>query len=575
VEVVSLHSASPGQTSFLLVFSDATAAYVELETATGQPSRVEHVALECGGPGHGPKGVAVEAAMWLETSCTLLLLTGAATGVDSAAGVHVFRCQFPMGATAVASVHDAALSRGPPLTLSVDPRDDASSGQPRRGGAGGGLMGYLLGHRQPEVADGRRLTTQLSMPVAQLAASPDERLVLVVFADGAVTLLGLGAQPLTVLSERFLLQPLPSPAGTPATAAATGDGGSHVNGSGGGSGGGEHHAPALTPHRLTSAHFLSPTLLAAATADGRIDLVALTVAVSSTAAAVSVAPASHLADALPPPLGPCCVAASHLAAPAPAGPGAAPRCRLVVLRAVDAWTSQLFYMTSMTPHEALACKLREGLYEEARALAGRIGADPDVVNRERCLRLLRQRRRRGGRNGVAAAADGTADDQSSDAARAAVVEALQAVRCDEWVLEAASSFVDDDVSLARTVLEEGLARSAAAAAAVDDKVAPLVGRKAPARDIAAALTPAELLVLSRRRHVMRTLKVLSLMDTVVAEALQGASDADHTAQVLVRPLFSTSCGSLLLPVCLRQCVPSPSVPNTCRRRTTTGTWTWR
>jgi hypothetical protein len=52
---------------------------------------------------------------------------------------------------------------------------------------------------------------------------------------------------------------------------------------------------------------------------------------------------------------------------------------LIALRRIDAWTTQLFTMTPVTPLRALDIKIEDGLFSSARALALRMGWDLDLV----------------------------------------------------------------------------------------------------------------------------------------------------------------------------------------------------
>ena len=65
--------------------------------------------------------------------------------------------------------------------------------------------------------------------------------------------------------------------------------------------------------------------------------------------------------------------------------------RLVMLRAIDVATSQLFTMTVLSPMQTLHAKMAEGLFDEALEMAQRFHVHQDVVRKEQWRWLLDHR----------------------------------------------------------------------------------------------------------------------------------------------------------------------------------------
>ena len=204
----------------------------------------------------------------------------------------------------------------------------------------------------------------------------------------------------------------------------------------------------------------------------------------------------------------------------------------------------------MDPHEALVCKLKEGLFSAARDLAMRIGVEPDVVNREQWLHLLRKRvkHRRlvvGDKTALRPISNelssssigldvsvGVGVGESIDGStREELLDALQSIRDDAWVIEASCGFVDDDVALSRTIVEEGLTRSTIGITDIESTVISILGHKSYAscchryvlEEIVGTLSEYDIMLLRNRRKLLRKLARLNFMDVVVAELLQVAS----------------------------------------------------
>ena len=369
VDIVSVAASTPA--NVLLIYSNATAAHVYL-SASGQPDRVSRMSFECGGTKAGnernKKEKMVESAVWLAHINALLLMTANASGIDSTLIISVFKCEFPSVAMTLVSMQDLSITRGPSLLLSVDGSQSSDksvsmAASLHRGGSS--ILGMLLGNRIGE-STRQSHTAEVSMPVQCMAISPDDRLMMILFTDGYVTLLemradsdvGSSLQRLCVLSERFRLQPestRSSNIGNSAAAATTDQSSSSTA------------APpssaaviSTTEDRVTTVHFLSDHLFAAVTAQGRVELFHIHVTSSTSTSTVSIVGANHFADALPPPLGPCCTTSScrlptHLLKDNETdhdnitsnlsieglGSMNSINCRLVFLRAIDAWTSQV------------------------------------------------------------------------------------------------------------------------------------------------------------------------------------------------------------------------------------------
>ena len=206
-------------------------------------------------------------------------------------------------------------------------------------------------------------------------------------------------------------------------------------------------------------------------------------------------------------------------------------------------------MTSMNPHEALICKLKEGMFSAARELAIRIGVEPDIVNREQWLHLMRTRMKNrrelmgnrttllpifneissstiGGGNGLETGVG--VDEGMDETTREALLDALQSIRDDAWVIEASCGFVDDDVSLSRTIVEEGLTRSANGIAEIESTIISILGHKNYTsachryvlEEIVGTLSEYDITLLMHRRTLVKKLARLNLMDVVIAELLQ-------------------------------------------------------
>ena len=198
----------------------------------------------------------------------------------------------------------------------------------------------------------------------------------------------------------------------------------------------------------------------------------------------------------------------------------------------------------MDPQEALVCKLKEGMFSAARELALRIGVEPDIVNREQWLHLVRKRvknRRvvmgnqtsavRPIPNEISSSSMGVGlgvDDGIDGSARVELLDALQSIRDDAWVINASCGFIDDDVSLSRTIVEEGLTRSADGIADIESTVISILGHKSYTscchryvlEEITGSLSEYDITLLMNRRKLLRKLARLNLMDVVIAELLQ-------------------------------------------------------
>ena len=377
VDIVSLPSGTSGSTSsILLIYSNTTAAHVHI-SASGQPDHISRLSLECGGKKAGKerskKGKIVESAVWLAHINMLLLMTANASGIDSLLVISAFKCEFPSASATLVALQDLSIVRGPSLLLSIEGSNDRSASMAaslHRGGSS--FLGMLLGSRIGESDDRQSHKAEVSMPVQCVAVSPDDRLILILFTDGFITLLevragidvGSAAHQLCVLSERFRLQPeRTSGSGNGTSAAATTTDKPSPSSSSSSS---SPTVLSTTVDRIITVHFLSSDLIAAVTAQGCVELFRIDVTSSSSTSTVAILGANHLADALPPPLGPCCTTSScrlptHMINPndtdhdsitasiqrgvtgqrGTTGAVNSISCRLIFLRAVDAWTSQV------------------------------------------------------------------------------------------------------------------------------------------------------------------------------------------------------------------------------------------
>lgn len=266
----------------------------------------------------------------------------------------------------------------------------------------------LLGTVSPYFS--RFLSSRIRIPVKQLEASPDDRLMVLLHADGVVTVIkgsvitGSNSE-FAVLSERTTLpwhlcigHSRSSSSSKPIT------------------------------HRV---YFLSNSILSAVTVAGEVGVFH----VSDTNGQITCA----AVDALPPALGPCSCIRTLSQSDSGIGDSSAVEAegsKLVLLRSVDAWTAQIFAMTVISPRRALLAKLSEGLFSSARELADRLGVDADVVILAEWSHLCGQRRV-------------TLKD----------VEILDRVQDVDAALRAAAEYADDDEVVWTAVLQSGFRRT--------------------------------------------------------------------------------------------------------------------
>lgn len=237
----------------------------------------------------------------------------------------------------------------------------------------------------------------------------------------------------------------------------------------------EHTIHDLLPDRVSEVHFLNDKCVCGVTAEGTLRIVDVShvdiegervytneMKRDEEMSMLSVGKwrfSCGSVDALPPSLGLCssCSVVMPLANNGTSGSddslqSSGKIARIAILRAIDAFTCQVFTMTLVTPQRALQTKIQERSFKSAKELASRMSVDVDIVNKAECQYYL---------------GDGDGKNVSVENRQPCLfsnITYLKQVKSLAWVLEYVHKYTisrcqESDIVMFQLIMVEGIMRT--------------------------------------------------------------------------------------------------------------------
>jgi hypothetical protein len=479
------NSESFEKSSFLVVYSDSSIAYVNLSPLGNLSKADQQIFVLNNAKGmvsNRRKPLRVEAVTFIQQSNVLIMATNSSSGKTDMIDVFLFR--LPSIATLPSSLsssnkqapmlalQEISIARGAPIEASINTVQKCNRNL-------NGIVAFfsagLLGQQSMDL--------DISISIMQLAVSPDEKILIILFSDGYISILGLSSDDadsvsLNILRERFVpsnlvenhnqeVELLTTAHGTTttqvddSTSLLARDSSNNIS-------------------RMSSIHFVRANSFMTVSVQGIVQLFDIMMKKDENSSFKEVElpqlddgrgifVVHSYIDALPPSLGPCATHSILLQTPLsnlkisipnsdydnirnkanmitnPEDNNTTVTAQVVFLRAIDTSTSQTFHMTSITTQQAIESKIAEGLFESATELAIRSGRGIDFILKGEYQHLLNL--------GSTMDNQGVAHvlklgikkgiEDSSEVYHHRIIDVFRKIDDDEWVIATALSYPND------------------------------------------------------------------------------------------------------------------------------------